>query len=163
MTERRLVLAALAVYVLTGVLLVTGVAFALVATSQGSPVETSWVDVGFVLALFTFPTVGVIVARRQPRNAVGWILIGVGLAWQLSTAAEGYGAWGLQHPAHAAAARSVLGGTSWLWSPRARPAGDISAVAVSRRAPAHAPVERLGVVHGDRLCHPDPDDHAGAG
>ena len=36
-----------------------------------------------LLAMFSFPVVGVLIATRQPRNAIGWILLGIGLVWEL--------------------------------------------------------------------------------
>lgn len=49
-------------------------------------VEPSW----FALAMLTFPVVGVLIASRQPRNTIGWILLAIGLAWALIGVAEGY-------------------------------------------------------------------------
>ncbi|MDQ1706571.1 MAG: hypothetical protein QOF18_2937, partial [Frankiaceae bacterium] len=37
-----------------------------------------------------FAAVGLVVARRQPRNALGWILLGVGLFFPLNGAASAY-------------------------------------------------------------------------
>jgi hypothetical protein len=46
-------------------------------------VETgSGVD-GFSIASLSFPIVGALIASRQPRNTLGWILLGVGVGWGL--------------------------------------------------------------------------------
>jgi hypothetical protein len=40
--------------------------------------------------LLSFAAVGVIVARRQPHNPMGWLLLGVALVWGLSDFGSGY-------------------------------------------------------------------------
>jgi hypothetical protein len=40
---------------------------------------------GITAVTFVFAAVGVVVARREPQNPVGWILVGVGLLFTLST------------------------------------------------------------------------------
>jgi hypothetical protein len=37
----------------------------------------------FPVAMLSFPVVGALIASRQPRNAIGWIMLGVGLTWAL--------------------------------------------------------------------------------
>ena len=46
-------------------------------------------------ALLAFPTVGVLVARRLPEHAIGWLLVGIGLLNGVGTFAEGYGTYAL--------------------------------------------------------------------
>ena len=36
-----------------------------------------------LLAMFSFPVVGVLIATRQPHNAIGWILLAIGFVWEL--------------------------------------------------------------------------------
>jgi len=49
----------------------------------------------FWIAMFTFPVVGVLVASRQPRNPIGWILLAIGLVWELGTGVTStYAAYG---------------------------------------------------------------------
>lgn len=40
-------------------------------------------EVVLMLALLAFPLVGAVIAARQPRNPIGWILLAVGLSWEL--------------------------------------------------------------------------------
>ncbi len=47
-------------------------------------------DIAFTLAVLVFPWTGLLIVRRQPRNAVGWVLLAVGAAWGLADAAVAY-------------------------------------------------------------------------
>ena len=38
-------------------------------------------NVLFVLALFSFPLTGLLIATRRPGNTIGWMLLAIGLAW----------------------------------------------------------------------------------
>ena len=49
-------------------------------------------DVGLLVALATFGSVGVVVAVRQPRNVMGWILIGIPVCLVLNTDMSAYAA-----------------------------------------------------------------------
>ena len=51
-----------------------------------------------LVAMLSFPVVGALVVSRQPSNAVGWILLGVGLAWSLPSLLGIYAEYGLSHP-----------------------------------------------------------------
>jgi hypothetical protein len=51
-----------------------------------------------LLIMLPFPVVGALVASRQAGNAVGWILLGVGLGWSLPALLSIYGDYGLAHP-----------------------------------------------------------------
>jgi hypothetical protein len=74
-TKRRFVWAVLACIVL---LTVAGELIALA--------ETGAFDV-FVFEILAFPIVGALIAARQPQNAVGWIMLGLGVA---AAVAEGF-------------------------------------------------------------------------
>ena len=58
--------------------------------------EVSWSSsdiansVTYVAFAFAFTAVGVVVARREPRNPMGWLLIGVALAIELGTLGSDY-------------------------------------------------------------------------
>lgn len=45
-----------------------------------SPSASSPDNIVFGLLVFSFPVVGVLIARRQPRNAIGWVMLAIGYA-----------------------------------------------------------------------------------
>jgi hypothetical protein len=64
----------------------------------------------FVLAAAGFPIAGALIAARQPRNAVGWLLLGVGLGFGVNSLLTAYaGAEGL--PGRTGAAWTA----DWWW------------------------------------------------
>jgi hypothetical protein len=75
---------------------------------------------------FSFPLVGVLIARRQPRNAITWILLGIGAAWALGAVTEGYATYALATDPGALPAGDVVdAATTWLWVPGIVPAGTL--------------------------------------
>ncbi|MEJ7629930.1 MAG: hypothetical protein WKF54_10105 [Nocardioidaceae bacterium] len=52
-------------------------------------------DAAFALVVATFPLVGLMVLRLQPRNTIGWLLMGIGLLWGLGLLADSYATYGL--------------------------------------------------------------------
>ncbi len=52
-------------------------------------------SVTLVLVLGTFPASGLLVLRRQPRNAVGWLLLAVGCTWGVGGFGDAYSRYGL--------------------------------------------------------------------
>lgn len=60
------------------------------ARTAAGPGAVGWDEVAnaWVLwfAMFTFPAVGVVIATRQPRNPIGWVMLGIGFAWEGSGA-----------------------------------------------------------------------------
>jgi hypothetical protein len=72
----------------------------------------------YVLAMFSFPVVGVLIASRRPRNAIGWILLADGLAWALSAVAGNYVQYALvTHPGSVPRPDLALALSDWLWIP----------------------------------------------
>src|SRR3954447_18041166 len=68
----------------------------------------------FVLAAAGFPSVGALIAARQPGNAVGWLLLGVGLGFGVNSVLTAYaGADGLADRTGAAPAGG-WGGHGWV-------------------------------------------------
>lgn len=49
----------------------------------------------FVLIVSSFPLSGMLVLRRQPRNPIGWVLLGIGIAWGLGGISDAYATYGL--------------------------------------------------------------------
>jgi hypothetical protein len=49
----------------------------------------------FDLPLLVFPITGLVVSRKQPRNAVVWVLLGIGLASGFGSVVASYAAYGL--------------------------------------------------------------------
>ena len=81
--------------------LVVALAVAAMAFAFAYPVsEGTTVDIGnliaSVLIFVSFPTVGVIVASRRPRNPMGWLLMGIGALFVLALGVGNYGEYGLR-------------------------------------------------------------------
>ena len=71
-----------------------------------------------VVAFFSFPAVGVMVASRHSGNAIGWILLSIGLAWGLHGLLKGYSLYGLvTRPGSLPRPDMALALGSWLWVP----------------------------------------------
>src|SRR5215204_2233014 len=102
--------------VLSVVLLVGGLSFALMTRSSVPERPYDGLVTLSVLAL-AFSVVGAIIASRQPRNAIGWLFCGVGVTIGLSSFAGDYAEFWLA----SGFGRGVLGETaawfaSWSWT-----------------------------------------------
>jgi len=77
---------------LSGLLAVAALALTVVnlGTKAPSGLRARPGDLPLTVALLTFALVGVVVASRRPRNAIGWLLIAEGLAWTLALFCQGY-------------------------------------------------------------------------
>src|SRR5918997_3556769 len=75
--------------VVTVVLLVGGISFALMTRSP-VPERPNYSSVTLSVLALAFSVVGAIVASRQPRNAIGWLFCGVGVTIGLSSFAGDY-------------------------------------------------------------------------
>ena len=97
------------------VMLGVGVA---IEEATGAPSDGSLVEDIFLFAAFiSFPLLGALVASRQPRNAVAWIFIAVGVGIGFLTAGTEYAYYGLvlDNEAPGAAVGAWL--EQWLWLP----------------------------------------------
>ena len=101
-------------------LLTVPATFALDALSDSMPSSVSdWASTAsgivFVLVL---TAVGVVVARREPRNPIGWMLIGVALGVQAGNVGSGYAylAYIFDHGTVPLGQVGVLLASSWLFS-----------------------------------------------
>ncbi|MBA3630074.1 MAG: hypothetical protein H0W55_10460 [Actinobacteria bacterium] len=88
MSDRSLIRLAWATYGLAAGALVGALSFLVFFLLSGVPWDAGR-TVGAVL-FFIFPTVGVLVAVAQPRNPIGWILLGIGADWGLLFVADPY-------------------------------------------------------------------------
>jgi chemotaxis receptor (MCP) glutamine deamidase CheD len=119
MSTRAALWLAWSLMVLSVVLVVGGIALALMTRST-TPERPYYgpVDAVFNLATaLTFSVVGAIIASRQPRNAIGWLLCGVGLVMAINSLAGGYAEYHLSGgSALGSLAETAAWFSSWSWS-----------------------------------------------
>lgn len=72
----------------------------------------------FALMAVMFLAAGAVISRRRPRNAVGWVLLGIGTAWGLDIALRGFAtvAW-LQHDRLVTLSQVAVLLDQWTWVP----------------------------------------------
>lgn len=77
---------------------VGSVVLAVLSARVGAPSTPEEIhDAVLMVALLAFPLVGAVIAARQPGNPIGWILLAIGLSWELGIGlAGGYVAYGFQ-------------------------------------------------------------------
>ena len=119
MTDRRLVLLARAVFALAVIFYVGTAAIALAAFES----PTLAADAAFVTGTMVFAVAGFVILRRQPRNAVGWVLLGVGFSWQFSSVLDTYAMWGYADPTSAPGYGAAAAVASSFWVPGIAPLG----------------------------------------
>ena len=70
------------------------------------------------LAFLSFPAMGALIASRRPANAIGWLLLAIGLVAALLVASMGYAAYGLvTNEGGAPGATIAAWFVAWLWFP----------------------------------------------
>jgi signal transduction histidine kinase len=85
-------------------------------------VGSNWGSSGWIAgllyygAILTFPIVGLLIALRQPGNAIGWILLAVGSVAYVGEVLTGYGIYGLA-VRHVPAADWAYSFSDWMWVP----------------------------------------------
>jgi hypothetical protein len=101
------------------------IAVALVFTALTPDVDSgaSWgaggivADAGFALTLLSFPVAGLLLATRRPENAIGWLLLAIGVCWGVAIATS-YSDYGLlRHPGSLPLASYVAAIASGFWLP----------------------------------------------
>ena len=85
--------------------------------------QSGWGGGGFaVSALFglvqlAFPVAGLVLALRRPQLPIGWLLLGIGVAWGMA-GGTGYADYGLRlHPGSLPAAGIVAAVGASMWAP----------------------------------------------
>ena len=71
-------------------------------------IGTDWL---FVLTTAAFPLVGIMILARQPRNPIGWILMGIGLGWSLPFGS--YGDFAISRDLPGGAIAVAINGPTW--------------------------------------------------
>jgi signal transduction histidine kinase len=73
--------------------------------------------IGFVTCL-AYPAMGLLIIRQQPRNAIGWLLLGIGLNTYVLFIDQGYAVFALiRHPGTLPAAQLFVWLGMWAWLP----------------------------------------------
>ena len=125
--ERTLARLARVVFLVSAVLLVCSVVTAVALIAGGHDTARNVLpDVGFGLATFVFPIVGIVIARRHPRNAIAWVLLGSGFAWALSGCVWAFSSWTVLGPSGPGRETAVVYAAlfdAWLWIPGIVPLG----------------------------------------
>jgi len=68
------------------------------------------------IAILSFPLVGLLIVLRQPRNAIGWVMVGIGVCLVASDLLRSYAQFGLSaRPGPLAGARLALALEQHLW------------------------------------------------
>jgi hypothetical protein len=110
-----------AVFAVTVALLVVGIALAPTPADHGNTSDWELSELGdylFVVAMLSFTAVGVLIAVRLPRNAVGWLLLAIGFSWGLVVLADGYVIRAVElSPGSLPNPSLVAAVNGWLWVP----------------------------------------------
>lgn len=117
MRSRAAVRLAWMLFGLTAVCMLVNLVFAVLNTSGPDPVGAGAAlgSSAFYLASFSFTAVGVLVAVRQPHNPIGWILLTIGLVWEVpSEEIARYGAVTVPGSIAASEILAVLTSSAWV-------------------------------------------------
>jgi two-component system NarL family sensor kinase len=91
-TRRRLLLARLLLGLTIGGTVVGVVFLVLDAARTDTPISEAIAsaDIPFTLTFAVFPFVGYVIAKRQPQNSLGWLLLGIGGALGIGAIVDSY-------------------------------------------------------------------------
>ena len=107
---RRLTWAAFAVFLL---LFVGSLVLDIAASrTSGKPVGSGG-DFVFIFIAASFPVVSILILSRQPRNPIGWILMGIGIGWMIGPESLGDFLISRGHT-DAGAVAIAISGPSWV-------------------------------------------------
>jgi hypothetical protein len=70
----------------------------------------------YAALLLGMATLGVLISRREPRNAVGWLFCATPLLVSLSVGLGGYGEWGARHHGPAFGSTFAVWAATWPWA-----------------------------------------------
>ncbi len=120
---RRLAWAAFAVC-LFSFLVGAAVLVSEIGSGSHARMQGSWGSSGPVgdfligVTTFAFPLVGVLVAHRQPRNTIGWLLLAVGLTWAWGAVADSYAVYSvITNPGSLPRPDVAAALSAWTWVP----------------------------------------------
>jgi hypothetical protein len=121
MSTRSLRRLAWAAFAVTVALFVVGIALAPTPADQSNTNDWELSELGaylFVVAMLSFTAVGVLIAVRLPRNAIGWLLLAIGFSWALVVVADGYVIRAVELTPGSLPNPSLVAAMSgWLWVP----------------------------------------------
>lgn len=116
-TATRLALLGLAACLVlaVGALVFYGLSAGVEPSPEAGPRE---IGLGFTLAFLAYTTVGALISSRRPENRVGWLLLLVGLGFELQSVADGYGAYTIvARPGALPGGEIATWLASWIWVP----------------------------------------------
>ena len=121
-TDTALRRAAVVAFVVSVVLVGAGLVLQVVAVVQHAPLSDTGdgvaTSVAFVVAGLVFEAVGALIAVRQPRNTIGWLLLAVGALWAFALFSSSYSDFGHNaHPGSLPAPVAVDAVGNWMWAP----------------------------------------------
>jgi hypothetical protein len=75
-------------------------------------------EIAYLLIVMTFPLVGLLIVRQQPRNTIGWLLLGIGGVSAVSALADNYATYGvLVNPGSVPGPEVVAAINEGSWAP----------------------------------------------
>lgn len=118
MTDRRLQLTAIALAALGAALVVVGLVLGLARGDEGAGLLDFVDDIHWFLSYALFVPVGALIAWRQTRNPVGWLLLAIGLGQVAWVASYEYAAQALVvDPGSLPGGDTAAWISAWAWAP----------------------------------------------